>query len=162
MKKNWRRAAKTEREEYCVALLFRRCLPFCFAEENKAEKRNFSLSVRGEKKKSSHSFSQRRHSSGHVCHLRVVWGITIVWGYPDTWQHDPAVQDWAVHDWAFFWERILERALSDSPLSFTGVFMIELIPRGARYKAAGLKRRFFVENLCRGKKNRPNPLYLLK
>ena len=33
----WRRAAKTGREKYCVALLFRRCLSFCFAEENKAK-----------------------------------------------------------------------------------------------------------------------------
>ena len=49
--KKVKKGSKTEREKYyCVALLFRQCLPFCFAEEKKPSNATF-LSLCEEKRK---------------------------------------------------------------------------------------------------------------
>ena len=49
--KKVKKGSKTEREKYyCVALLFRQCLPFCFAEEKKPSNATF-LSLCGEERK---------------------------------------------------------------------------------------------------------------
>jgi len=49
--KKVKKGSKTEREKYyCVALLFRQCLPFCFAEEKKPSNATF-LSLCGEQRK---------------------------------------------------------------------------------------------------------------
>ena len=59
----------------------------------------------------------------------------------DSWQHDPALLDPALHDPARFWGRICYWALSDLALSITGGFFFEPLLKGTKSKAAGSSER---------------------